>query len=93
MVAMFATLLRRDRERWGLRVARAAWLAGVSVSQYRELEAGERLPDFDTCQRISELYGWPQSYEGTDVMSRSGTPVRHAVHLGTLRAMRRKGRS
>jgi len=28
---MFATMLRRDRERNGLRIARASWLCGVIV--------------------------------------------------------------
>jgi hypothetical protein len=55
-------MLRRDRERSGLREARAAWLAGVSVREYRELEAGTRAPNFDTWDRICKLYGWPQTF-------------------------------
>jgi predicted transcriptional regulator len=60
MVAMFATMLKRDRERWGLRVGRASWLFGVSVHEYRELEAGTLKPDFDTYSAIVELFGWPK---------------------------------
>ena len=30
-MAMFATMLRRDGERIGLRIARASWLVGVTV--------------------------------------------------------------
>jgi Helix-turn-helix len=38
-------------------------LIGVSVREYREIEAGERMPSLDTYRRISELYGWPQMFE------------------------------
>ena len=31
---MFATMLKRDRERNGLRIARASWLVGLSVREY-----------------------------------------------------------
>ena len=41
---MFATMLRRDRERNGLRIARASWLVGLSVREYREIEAGHEGP-------------------------------------------------
>ena len=61
---MFATMLKRDRQRNGLRVARASWLVGVSVRQYRELEAGTKRPDGDTYDRVSELFGWPRSFVG-----------------------------
>jgi len=58
----FPGMLRRDRERNGLRVARAAWLLGVTVREYRELEAGERDPSPDTYERIVTNFGWPVSY-------------------------------
>ena len=45
ILAAFPSVMRRDRKREGLRVCRAAWLLGVSVREYRELEAGERFPD------------------------------------------------
>jgi transcriptional regulator with XRE-family HTH domain len=50
-------MLRRDRERRGMRECHAAWRFGVSVREYRELEAGDRLPSPGTYERISELYG------------------------------------
>jgi hypothetical protein len=53
-------MMQRDRKREGLRVCRAAWLVGVSVREYRELEAGERTPDSVTWDRICQLYGWPR---------------------------------
>jgi hypothetical protein len=53
---MFPMMLRRDRERWGIRPCRMAWLLGMTVREYRKLEAGERLPDFDTCDRIDPLW-------------------------------------
>jgi hypothetical protein len=61
-LAAYATMMERDRKRDGLRVSRAAWLLGLTVREYREIEAGDRLPSLDTYRRISELYGWPQRF-------------------------------
>ena len=52
-------MMQRDRKREGLRICRAAWLLGGTVREYRALEAGEAVPDFDTWSRICKLYGWP----------------------------------
>jgi hypothetical protein len=57
-------MLRRDRDRYGFRVCRTAWPFGVSVREYRELEAGERWPDSVTWDRICKLYGWSQTFVG-----------------------------
>jgi hypothetical protein len=32
------------------------------VREYRELEAGERWPNWETFHRICKLYGWPQTF-------------------------------
>ena len=61
-VAAFPEMLRRDRERWGMRERQAAWRFGVSLPEYRELEAGTPLPTFETWERICKLYGWPQTF-------------------------------
>jgi hypothetical protein len=61
-VTVFADKLRRDRERWGLSVVQAAAHFDVRPSEYRELEAGERWPSFDTYDRMCELFGWPQTF-------------------------------
>ena len=63
-LAANATMMERDRKREGLRVCRAAWLIGVSVREYRELVAGDRMPSLETYRRICELYGWPQTFTG-----------------------------
>jgi hypothetical protein len=55
-------MMERDRKREGLRVCRAAWLIGVSVREYREIAAGDRMPRLETFRRICELYGWPQTF-------------------------------
>jgi hypothetical protein len=34
-------MMRQDCERLGLSIARASWLVGVSVREYRALETGE----------------------------------------------------
>jgi hypothetical protein len=44
-LAAYPSMMQRDRKREGLRVCRAAGPVGVSVREYRELEAGERVPD------------------------------------------------
>jgi hypothetical protein len=40
-------------------VRRAAWLLGVTVREYRELETGDRMPDSRTWERMVEVFGWP----------------------------------
>ena len=67
-------MMQRDRKREGLRVCRAAWLIGVSVREYREIEAGDRMPSLDTYERISELYGWPQT-SGRGFQTASKRPI------------------
>jgi hypothetical protein len=63
-LAAFPRMLERDRRREGLRVCRAAWLVGVSVREYRELEAGDRMPDPQTYERMCKVFGWPRSFVG-----------------------------
>lgn len=64
MASAFRQMMRDDRARLGLSVARASWLLGVSVRDYRALEDGESYPDFATWDRICALYGWPQTFAG-----------------------------
>ena len=61
-LAAYPGMMLLARKREGLRVCRAAWLVGVSVREYREIEAGGRTPSPSTYERISELYGWPQTF-------------------------------
>jgi transcriptional regulator with XRE-family HTH domain len=63
-LAAYPGMMQRARKREGLRVCRAAWLVGVSVRAYREIEAGDRDPSPGTYERISELYGRPERFEG-----------------------------
>ena len=44
--------------------AQPAWRLGLSIREYRELEAGARSPNFETWDRICEPYGWPQTFVG-----------------------------
>ncbi|HET6792122.1 MAG TPA: helix-turn-helix domain-containing protein [Actinomycetota bacterium] len=67
---MLPTILEEDRRRAGWSVGQSAWRHGVSVREYRELEAGERWPNGETFNRICELYGWPQTFVGTSVNPR-----------------------
>jgi transcriptional regulator with XRE-family HTH domain len=63
-LAAYPRMMERDRKRRGLRLCRAAWLIGVSVREYQAIEAGDRTPSLDTYRRISELYGWPETFVG-----------------------------
>jgi predicted transcriptional regulator len=62
VVGAFRQMMRDDRKRLGLSVARAWWLLGVSVRRYRELEEGESYPDFETWDRICEVFNWPRAF-------------------------------
>jgi predicted transcriptional regulator len=55
-------MLEEDRRRAGWSMGQVAWRLGVSVHEYRELEAGERWPSFETWDRICKMYGWPQTF-------------------------------
>jgi hypothetical protein len=35
---------------------------GIMKAECRALEAGDAFPDFETWDRICELYGWPQTF-------------------------------
>jgi predicted transcriptional regulator len=59
---MLPKMLEDDRRRAGWSAGRAAWELGVSIREYRELEAGARSPSFETWDRICKLYGWPQTF-------------------------------
>jgi hypothetical protein len=63
-MAMSTDMLEHDPKRSGFSVGQVAWRLGVSPREYRELEAGERTPDFETWDRICKLYGWPQTFIG-----------------------------
>jgi hypothetical protein len=54
--------MRDDPTRLGLSVARASWLVGVRVREYRGLEEASAIHDFETWDRICKLYGWPQTF-------------------------------
>ena len=64
-LAAFRRLLELRRKREGLRACRTAWLFSVTVREYRELEAGDRLSTLDTHDRVSRSFGWPGSRSGT----------------------------
>jgi len=60
-LAAYPAMMRRT-DRLGLRECRAAWLLGITVRQYRLLEAGEDdLLVAQVWERMVEVFGWPQS--------------------------------
>jgi hypothetical protein len=58
-LAAYPTMMRRDRQRLGLRECRAAWLLGLSVRQYRALESGDAAITADLWERMVEVFQWP----------------------------------
>jgi transcriptional regulator with XRE-family HTH domain len=50
-------MLADDRKRAGWSVEQAGWRLRVSVRTHRELEAGERSPDWETFDRVCNLFG------------------------------------
>jgi predicted transcriptional regulator len=61
-LASFPPMMQRDRKREGLRECRAAWLLGITVRELRRLEAGEVYPDFETWERMVDVFEWPTSF-------------------------------
>lgn len=61
-MAMLPAMLEHDRKQAGWSVGQAAWRLGVTVREYRELEAGARPPSFETWDRICKLFGWPRTF-------------------------------
>jgi hypothetical protein len=59
-LAAYPAMMRRDRERLGLRECRAASLLGITVREYRQLEAGDAgVVTADLWERMIEVFGWP----------------------------------
>ncbi len=60
-LAAYPAMMRRDRERLGLRECRAAWLLGLTVREYRALEEGEVAAlTSDIWERMVEVFQWPR---------------------------------
>jgi len=60
MLAAYPQMMRRDRERLGLRECRAAYLLGITVRQYRGIEAGDPgALTADVWERMVAVFGWP----------------------------------
>jgi hypothetical protein len=50
---MFRKMLEEDRLRPGWSFGQAAWHLGMGVREYREIEAGERWPNWETFHRAA----------------------------------------
>lgn len=63
MLAAYPKMMRRDRKRLGLTVARAAWELSIKPADYRKLEAGEgQIASYDLWCAMCELFEWPQGF-------------------------------
>ena len=54
-MAMLQVMLEHDRRRAGWSAGQAAWRLGVSVREYREIEAGDLVPSSEKWDRICRL--------------------------------------
>jgi len=61
-LAAYPAMMQRARRRLGLRECRAAWLLGLTVRDYRALEAGDLWVSSDLWERMVEGFQWPQSF-------------------------------
>jgi len=61
-MAMFATILKRDRIRNGMTQAQVARRLGVSLADYRAVEAEEQPATLAIYSKTSALFGWPEAY-------------------------------
>jgi predicted transcriptional regulator len=61
-VAALPGMLEHDRKQAGWSVGQAAWRLGVSVREYREIEADERVPNRETFDRIGRTFGWARTF-------------------------------
>ena len=59
-LAAYPAMTRRDRARLGLRECRVAWLLGLTVREYRVLEAGDTFATSDLWDRMVEVFQWPK---------------------------------
>ena len=61
-LAAYPAMMIRGRKREGLRVCPAAWLLGLTVREYRKVEAGEgdHLITSQVWERMVEVFGWPR---------------------------------
>jgi hypothetical protein len=61
MPASYVAMMPKARERLGLRECRAAWLLGLTVREYRQLEAGDAWISSDLWERMVEVFQWPRA--------------------------------
>ena len=61
-MAMFATILKRDRIRNGMTQAETARGLGISLATYQAVEAEDEPATGDLYAKTVELFGWPSAY-------------------------------
>lgn len=59
---MLPTMLDHDRKQAGWSVSQVAWRLGLSVREYRELEAGRSITDIRDVGPHLQAVGWPQTF-------------------------------
>ena len=59
---MFRKMLADDRRRAGWSIGQTAWRLGVSIREYRELEAGRALAERGDIPPDMRAVRWPQTF-------------------------------
>jgi hypothetical protein len=63
-LAAYPSMMRGSRQRLGLRECRAACLLGLTVREYRALEAGDSPITSTLWDATVELFQWPRPERG-----------------------------
>jgi transcriptional regulator with XRE-family HTH domain len=74
-MAMFATILKRDRIRNGMTQAQVARHLGISLAEYRAVESEEQSATLAIYEKTVELFGWPSAYVALAGRSPTARPV------------------
>lgn len=64
MGVIMGNLMRKDRVQQGLSIEQAARRLNLTPRRYRDLEAGNAWPSFETYQGICDMLCWPLSFGG-----------------------------
>jgi hypothetical protein len=84
----FTSMPKRDRKRWGIRECRTAWMLGMSVREYRELEAGEQATWLTRFGRSHVSKSGSRARQSADDLSRPDTDTGGTLYLTPDRSTR-----
>jgi hypothetical protein len=92
-LAAYPKMLERSRKCEGLRVCRAAWLLGVTVREYRALEARDAAVTYDLWKRMVDVFGCPSARSSACfylISNPSGGPIEREEPIAGLFPLRNR---